>query len=253
MSLSFDLPAGSLQDYAVMKGGAMIGKASLLRGTTNLNCCADGITYIPFGQVNQPPQEDQGHSEETGLSMVVMKDPLLSSFEEEVGSAESKIATTLIEASGDTSTHSENNVIEFGRLLSSNQDGIGEVGDVETNDEDNDVEFMASSTPKRKTKAGQTSKCQECNVMVSTSNMSRHIKQYHCEGGQFYKSAPARKAKVRTAKMKCEFCGKQLARSYLARHIQDVHKNKKCRWCDLVFSFKHSHVDHERMCRKFLS
>jgi len=232
MSLSFDFPAGSLQDYAVMKGGILIGKASLLKRTMHLQSCADGITYIPVGHVDQA-LEDQGQSMETRQSPGVVDDALHSAFDEEVGLVESKLEITLIEVSEDTPSHSENNNIEFG----SNLDGIGEaeVKDVETNNEDKDVEFMASSPPKRKSKAGKRCKCSECDVMVSTSNMSRHIRQCHREGGQFYKSAPARKAKVRTAKIKCELCGKHLAKSYLARHNQEIHQKKKCRWCGVVW------------------
>ena len=228
----------------------MIGKASLLKGNMNHQSCVDGITYIPVGQVDQA-LEDQGQSMETRQSPGVMEDALHSAFDEEVGLVESKLEITLIEASEDTSLHSENNNIEFG----SNVDGIGEaeVKDVETNNEDTDVEFMASSPPKRKSKAGKRCKCSECDVMVSTSNMSRHIKQYHREGRQSYKSAPALKAKVRTAKIKCELCGKHLAKSYLARHNQEVHQKKKCRWCELVFSFKGSHVEHERLCGRTLT
>ena len=261
-----------------------------MAGKINLQGSADGISYIPVDQGLEDQRlslgsrqslerrEDSLGTAERAVMSNANNNPTLEEHEE-VGLPE----LTMTEASGDGDPLKigNNNVGGY-----SYQDVLGHVGNVGTNHEDNDVEsginyedndvefginhedndleprinhedtnveFLASSQPKKKSKAGQKSKCLECDVMVSTTNMSRHIRQHHCEGGAFYNSGPARKA--RSAKIKCEFCGKNVAKNYLAKHIKVIHQNKdkKCSWCDLVFSFKGSLVDHMRVCRNNLS
>ena len=144
----------------------------------------------------------------------------------------------------------EGDPLEF--VTNNNQLPLDGVKDTEINYDDNDVEIMSSSPPKKNSTRGQRSKCAECDQMVSTHNMSRHIKRYHCPGGKNFKSVKSsrRRNKTESVKIKCEFCGKGLAKSYLAKHIQEVHQSKQCRLCGLTFSFRHSLIDHERFCRK---
>ena len=130
----------------------------------------------------------------------------------------------------------------------------------EINYHDNDVEIMSSSPSKKDSTRGQRSKCPDCDQLISTTNMSRHIKRFHSNGGKRFqsvkssrrknKTASMRKNKTESVKIKCDFCGKSLAKSYLARHIQEVHQSKQCRLCNLTFSFKNSLIEHERVCRK---
>merc|ERR550534_1346143 len=81
--------------------------------------------------------------------------------------------------------------------------GAGE--DTETNYVDNDV-FFESSLPPKNSRTGKKSQCPDCDKIVSTTNMSRHIKQYHCPGGINYKSAKStrRSSKPKSVKIKIE-------------------------------------------------
>ena len=106
------------------------------------------------------------------------------------------------------------------------QDIAGGAIDTDTNYDDNDVKII-SCLPPKKSRTGQKSQSPECEEMVSTTNMSRHIKRYHyCPAGKNYKSKSSSIPK--SVKIKCEFCGKGLAKTSLTKHIRMVHQRKRC-------------------------
>ena len=127
------------------------------------------------------------------------------------------------------------------------QDVSGGAEDAGSSYDDNDVEIVSSLPPKN-SRIGQKSKCPKCEEMVATSYMNRHIKQYHRPGGKYYKTAKSTRRQSKP--IKCEFCWKGLAEGSLAKHIREVHQGKRCRKCDLAFSFRHSLGGHEMICSK---
>ena len=90
----------------------------------------------------------------------------------------------------------EGDPLEF--VTNNNQLPLDGVKDTEINYDDNDVEIMSSSPPKKNSTRGQRSKCAECDQMISTTNLSRHIKRNHCPGGKSFKSAKSSRTQNKT-------------------------------------------------------
>ena len=232
--------------------------------------CQDDVTFIPVG----PGQAlgDQRQNTETRRSSAILGDstdleitrsesgnrsgPQAIDYKEDEEEAEdvlseSELKVTLIEGAVEyplACGANNNQLLPPDRF---DQDVLGGAIDIETSYDDKDVE-IESSLPPKNSRIGQRSKCAQCDEMVSTSYMSRHLKRYHCPSGKNYKSAKStrRPSKPKSVKIKCEYCGKGLAKNYLAKHIREVHQGKQCRWCEKAFSFKHSLSDHESSCSK---
>ena len=233
----------------------IIGKVSILSGNIH-RLYNDDVTFIPVCS-DQAPAEDQRQNIETRRSLGMMRDSMdmvttrpkaRDSRSQSQAADYADYDCQTIDEEEET-FNVEGDPLEFG--TNNNQlalDGVKE----EINYDDNDVEIMSSSPSKKNSTRGQRSKCAECNQMISTTNLSRHIKRYHCPGGKSFQSAKSsrRQNKTKSVKVKCEFCGKNLAQSYLAKHIQEVHQSKQCRWCGLTFSFRNSLIDHEMSCRE---